>query len=881
MLTAQTSLRVFFLVACVVLPIFTATSQVNIAEKKITLSLKGVPLHRAFELISEKSGISFSYNPKRLPTGAQVTLNVVNEPLGSVLKTITELHDLRFMLIENQIIIKEEKKKVMANSKPAVHTLSGYIKDSKTGEPLIGASVYVDPMRQGTTTNGFGFYSITLPAGTYTATYSYVGYSSNVQSLDLRMPIQNEIRMEEFAPMLAEVVVSTSSTEAADPLNEILSSKINIPATIAELKPSFFSEADVVKSLESIPGIQFHGDGSTFYYVRGGNRDQNLILLDDAPIYNPSHMLGVFSTIIPDAVNDVNLYKGDIPASLGGRLSSVLEVRTKKGNDQHLSAWGNFGLISTKLGIEGPFRKNFSSFLISTRISRLKWFFKRVTDDVNAFDFSDFTAKVNVRLNPANRILFSFYTGGDKYFSDNTGIEWRNNAGTLQWNHLFGDRIFLNTTLAASGYDYFLHTDVRTNTRWNAHVSNITLKNDLTYYINPSNDLSMGMAINGYGFNPGNLLSDNPIPPALTLSVRNASELVLYANHEARISEKLGVSYGLRFTSWATTGEAFEFKFNENHEPIDTLYFEAGENYKRYGNLEPRLNLRYSFNEITTLKAGYARNVQNIHLISNSTSPFTSLEVWLPSSINIRPQKANQFTIGLFRDLRKLGSTFSAEVFIKRMSNQIDFESHPETLLNPLIEGELRFGKGRARGLELMLRKDEGRVRGWIGYTFSRSRLTFDEINGEKTFNAFSDRPHQINLLASYDASVRWNLNLNWIYTTGAPYSAPSSYYNFNGQQIPIYADKNNARLPDYHRMDFSAVYKINRNPEKKYQHNISFSVFNLYGRKNPLFVNYNKTEDANGDLAVPSNLVEANRVTSEYYLFSVIPSISYNFKWR
>jgi hypothetical protein len=863
----------------VFLSVTETVAQTNLSSIRLTLDIQNQPLPTALQIISQKSGLSFSYNPKKIPS-TNISLSSQNETLISILNKLSLEHELKYMMVENQIILKPDKKPtaVKSTTAPPVATISGYIKDEDSGEPLIGATVLVKSHGAGTTTNAYGYYSLSLPKGTYETTYSYVGFTSQVKSIDLQTSILHEIKLKEFAPVLQEVIITGSPSSM---ISEIQASKNNILASTVEQRPAFFGEMDVVKSLESLPGIKFHSDGSTFYYVRGGNRDQNLLLIDEAPIYNPSHMLGVFSTIIPDAVNDVNVFKGDMPASLGGRLSSVMEVRTKKGNDQHLSAWGNFGLISTKLGVEGPFKKNASSFLVSTRLSRLKWFFQSVTDNINEFDFSDLNAKMNFRLNPSNRLFFSFYTGNDNYFADNTGIEWRNTAGTFRWNHLFGDRIFLNTTLAAAGYDYFLHTDVRTNTKWNSHVSNVTFKNDLSWFIRPGNELTMGLALNGYGFNPGNLSSDLPLPQSLTLSVKNAVELVLYANHEIALGEKTGLNYGLRLSHWTTTGEAFEFQFDDNHEVTDTLYFAEGQGYQRYVNLEPRLTLRYQLNESSSVKTSYSRNVQNVHLITNSVSPFTSLDVWLPSSINIQPQKSNQFTLGYYREVKSLGATFSAELFHKKMTNQIEYEAHPETLLNPTMEGELRFGIGRAYGLELLLKKDEGRLRGWIGYTWSRAKRQFNEVNEGKTFNAIFDRPHQVNLTTSYDASLRWNVGVNWIYSTGSPYTAPIGYYSFNGQEVPLYGEKNNERLPDYHRMDLSATWKLNRSPEKKYQHNLTFSIYNLYGRKNPLFINYNKSENAEGEFRIPSNLIDAQRETSQYYLFSVIPSVSYNFKWR
>lgn len=591
--------------------------------------------------------------------------------------------------------------------------------------------------------------------------------------------------------------------------------------------------------------------------------------------------MGLFSTVIPDAINDMTMYKGDMPASLGGRLSSVLDIRTKKGNDQHFQAWGNAGLISTKIGIEGPIKKNESSFLLTTRISRLKWITQLADRNVDRFNFHDLTAKLNFKLNRNNRLLFSFYSGADNFFGDNRGISWTNTATTLRWNHLFSDRLFLNTTVATSGYDYFLHTNVKTDTKWNSHISNFNLKTDLSYFINPENELTFGLSLNGYSFNPGNLQSSTPTPSRLSLSVKNSAEIVLYGNHELKITERLGINYGARFSSWTNTGEAFEFIFNENQNPVDTLYFNRGENYKTYFNAEPRITLSYLLNENASVKTSYSRNIQNVHLISNSISPFTSLEVWLPSSINIKPQSANQLTVGYYRTLPASGLIFSSEIFYKKMLHQIDYTSHAETLLNPLLEGELLFGNATAYGFEFLAKKDEGRLRGLAGYTYSRARNKFSGINQGNQYNAFYDRPHQLNFMLAYDLTLRWNLGMNWIYSTGAPFSAPISFYDYNGEEVPVYGQKNNERLPDYHRLDLSATLRLNKNPEKKYQHNLSFSIYNFYARKNALFINYNKTLNKDGNLKISSNLLDTNRLTSQFYLFQFTPSVSYNFKWR
>lgn len=864
-------------IALILLTLFTAAS--TLGQKKLpllTLSIEeeNITLAGLLAAISGKTGLAFSYNPKKIPVQQNTSYSAQSKDLQSVLEDLSRQFGLVFEFVENQIVVKPDRRsgKVAAQT----FTLSGTIKDSDTGEALIGASVFIHELQTGTVTNPFGFYSITLPAGTYTVSSSFIGYTDVTRAVVLANSLQEDLSLVEEAPVLDEVIVSSAPSVTG----QILTSNTHVRTTHVEERPEIFGEMDVVKSLESVPGVKFHSEGSTFYYVRGGHRDQNLVLIDDAPIYNPSHMLGVFSTIIPDAVNDITLFKGDMPASLGGRLSSVLDVRTKKGNDQHFQAWGNLGLISTKLGIEGPFRKDASSYLLSGRFSNFKWFFKRVGENIQRFDFHDLTGKVNVRLNPSNRMFFSFYSGADNYFNLNNGISWSNNAGTLQWNHLFNDRLFLNTTVAAGGYDYFLYIDVGSDTKWNSHISNFNLKTDFSYYVRPENEITFGVSLNGYAFNPGNLQSTRDLSSLPSLSVRNSAEGVIYGNHEIKLNSRWGLNYGLRLTSWTNVGEAFEYIFDAGGNPVDTLFFERGERYKQFWNSEPRMTVSYFVNDRSSVKGGFSRNVQNIHLISNSISPFTSLDVWLPSSFNIKPQASSQFTLGYYHTLPLKTISFSAEGFYKRLSNQIDYESHAETLLNPLVERELRFGSGTAYGVEIMARRDEGRLYGWLGYTWSRAKRRFPDLNESREFNAFYDRPHQVCVMALYNLSSRWKLGANWTYSTGSPYTSPISFYSYNGEEVPIYGNRNNARLRDYHRLDVSATHRLNRNPSNNFSHHISFSIFNLYGRKNPLFVNFNKIEIEDGALRIPTNMIDPNRVTSEFYMFGFAPSVSYSFKW-
>lgn len=849
--------------------------KISAQEKKlVSIQVRQQPLAKVLGEIEEQTGIHFSYNPRKISANRKISFTIRNFTIAEALRALSEIAELEFVSLENQMIVTNRSKSITSPNEKV--TLSGYVKDSKNGEALIGATVYLPTLEAGAITNSYGYFSLTIPAGSYPCRVSYLGFQTNEVTINLTTSYNQDFTLNEELSILQEVIV----TALPDiDLSEVSVGRITLPSKMIEQRPALFGELDVVKSLESVPGIKLQSDGSTFYYVRGGNRDQNLILIDDSPIYNPSHLLGVFSPIIPDATTNITLYKGNMPASFGGRLSSVLDVHTRKGNDQFTQVWGNTGLISTKLGIEGPIKKNASSFLISGRFSRLKWLFQRIEPAITTFHFQDITGKINFKINARNHAYFSFYTGGDNYFGENNGIQWKNTASTFRWTNQYSERLFLNTTLSASSYDYFLYTNLSQSQRWNSQISNINFKTDFNYFPKPESELTFGIGINGYNFNPGNVTTNNI--QNSNVSARHSLEFVLYGNQQVQLNKFWKINYGLRFTSWTNVGEAFEFKFNDNHEVVDTLVYPAGQAYVRFFNAEPRLTFQYLLKNNRSIKLGYARNVQNIHLISNSISPFTSLEVWLPSSINIKPQLADQLTLGYYHNLTQNGIALSAETFVKHMQNQIDFETHAETLLNASFEGELRFGTALSYGIEFLAKKDLGRLRGLLGYTFSRATRSFADLNNGRKYNALFDRPHQANVSLSYDLNKRWVLGSSWNLLSGAPYSAPISFYRYNGIEVPVYGQKNNARLPTYHRLDITATFKLNRNHEKKYQHELSFSVFNLYGRKNPLFVNFNKEAISENDFKVPVDLANSQYNVSQFYLFRATPSISYNFRWR
>jgi len=655
--------------------------------------------------------------------------------------------------------------------------------------------------------------------------------------------------------------------------------------------PAFMGEQDVIKSLDAIPGISLQGDGSTFFFVRGGNKDQNLILLDDAPIYNPAHFLGLFSTFIPETVKDIKIYKGDIPAEYGGRLSSLIDVRTRDGDMNKFNVFGNLGLVAWKTTVEGPITRGKSSFLLSARSSYIKWYARSLNQDIQKFNFYDLNAKFNFRLGLKDRLFLSGYAGQD-YFTqgsspaNSSGISWSNVAGTVRWNHVFNDRLFSNTTLSTSKYDYFLILNVDRDQTWHSNIGNLTLKSDFTWFINPDITLRYGGRISRHDFNPGNLeLGGDPISPFLpVVSRKTARETALYISNNHTITPRFIVRYGLRMSAWTNIGKAKEYAYEYNIIvndliPVDTMDYADGEKYHSYSNIEPRFGLTFQAGPRTSLKASYARTVQYLQLVTNSISPFTTLEVWLPSGPNIEPQSCDQVSLGYFRKFREAGTDLSIEIFSKKLYNQIDYEDHAYMLLNPHIERELRYGDGRAYGIEFLLKKHRGRLNGWIGYAYSRSLRTIEDINNDLEYPASWDRPHDLSCYLSYDLTKRWVLSANWIYMTGSAFSSPTAFYRYNGYTVPLYGSKNNDRLPDYHRLDLSTELQLNKR-ERRFSHSLRFTLYNLYSRKNPFAVNFNKTLNYNGNPVVPGDLyLPAEIVPSQMYLFRLVPAISYSFR--
>lgn len=860
-------------------------------SQKLSVNFKEISIGDFIKYIESNSNIRFAYNAQTIPVDQIIKVKAKNKSAKEILDKVFVENGISYALVENQVILKMKpviEFEIAEETKTAQKfTISGYLKDKSTGEVLIGASVYNKNNFEGTTTNAYGFYSLTLPKGNYDMGFSFLGYNLMSQNIDLQSDKKISIELE---PAKFEIKTIEISGQESD--SNIRDSKISeiklIPSILKDL-PGFAGSIDIVKSLQAIPGIKSYGDGSSLFYVRGGNSDQNLLIVDDAPIFNPSHLFGFFSALSPEAIKNIETYKGDFPANFGDRLSSVIDIRTKDGNSKKVSLSGSFGPYTSDLTFEGPIIKDKFGFFLSGRRSNINWLtvskVKSVDMDIN---FYDINAKLNYQVNNNNRFFLTIYKGNDAFFRSNTvtentfGINWSNSLNVLRWNHIFSDKLFSNTTLYSSSYDYFLYISKERNDYWKSAISTGAFKTDFTYFLNSSNTVKAGLEIGSLETVPGivNFKDQNVQQKTPLVSDYHSKNLSLYLSNDQIINSRFTLRVGIRIPMWRNIGETRMYLFDENHQLTDSLYPGDKEVYSSFVTADPRLSLKYFLNEFSFIKTGYSKTTQFIQLISNSTSPFTSLEVWIPSGPNIKPQRADQLTLGYFAQLFHSRILFSAEGFYKKLDNQIDYEDHANLLFNPLFEGELRFGTARSYGGELMIRKDKGRFSGWLAYTYSRSLKTINGVNESKEFPAFYDRPHDICLNLAYKAGWRWAFSANFIYMTGAAVTTPIGFYYYNGYSVPIYGDKNNDRLPDYHRLDISATLKLSK-PERKYQHNIVFNVYNVYGRKNPISVNFNKITDDNGNFVVPANLDGENeRVPTLISVAGIIPSVTYNFKF-
>lgn len=793
-------------------------------------------------------------------------------------------------------------------------TISGYVKDKSNGESAPGATILIKEINKATSANQYGFYSLTVPSGNYTIVFSFMGYETNAQTVQLNKNTTLNINLNTADKELSEVEISTDK-----PDQNISSSQMSaVNLDIAEIKklPAFMGEVDVLKSIQLLPGVKSAGDGNSGFYVRGGGPDQNLILLDEAPVYNASHLMGFFSVFNGDAIKNVNLIKGGMPAQYGGRLSSVLDISMKEGNNQKLHATGGIGVIASRLTVEGPIKKDVSSFIISARRTYIDVLSKPFFKPGSAFAgttyyFYDLNAKFNYKFSDKDRLYFSSYFGRDIFkFNDveadfKTTIPWGNATACLRWNHLFNEKLFSNASVIYTNYDFaFVAEQDNFEMTIKSGIKDWNFKYDVNYFPNPRHNVKLGFNYIFHTFIPTSVSAkqgDTKFDLGNIIKLYS-HDVSVYAGDDWEITEKLKVNYGLRFGYFQQFGPFTRYTKDVFGKASDTIVYKRGEKVVDYNGLEPRLSMRYAFTKSFSVKASYTHNYQYIHLATMSSVSLPT-DVWMPSTEKIKPQISDQYAMGVFKNFKDNNFETSIEVYYKTMQNQVDYKegAQPSDNVYDNPDNAFTFGKGWAYGAEFFVKKRSGKLTGWIGYTLSWTWRQFNDINYGLQYLAKYDRRHDASLVLTYDYSSRWNFGLIWVYGTGNRGTLPNGFFLYEGSLSNDYGLRNSYEFPAYHRMDLNITYTPDREKHllkkrsrmekrytkkgknvneivlpkkwlKNYENSYTLSIFNVYNRYNPYFIYYKKE----GDFLKGNLKVTAKQVA----LFPVLPSITWNFKF-
>ena len=752
----------------------------------------------------------------------------------------------------------------------------GKVLDKETNEPLIGATIYVQELKSGTATDISGKFRIKLLSGKYTLEISYIGYKSKIESIDITDDMYKVFYLERDSKEIEDVLVSGKRTDENVARASMSVEKIKIQQ-IRQL-PALMGEVDVIKAIQLLPGVQATSEGSSGFSVRGGNFDQNLILLDEAQIYNASHLMGFFSVFNNDAIKEVELYKGDIPAAYGGRLASLLKVDVAEGNGEKFHGRGGIGTISSRLTLEGPIISDKTTFLVSGRRSYVEVYmplFVKSNPDLEGAGlfFYDFNAKLKHKIDNKNIITLNGYKGWDEFTQRSANFGYGNTASTLSWMHRYNDKILTNTSLVYSKYNYKTAASIYEgeSMEWVSNLQDFGLRIDNTFLVNESNTVKFGVSSTYHKFYPGFIkATGNPLFSEFELDPSSALEWGVYASNIQELGHRLTLKYGLRFSIFQNIGPGTEYEYDDNYQVVDSagVVHKSGEVYNTYFGIEPRIGLVYRLNSVSSVKASYSRTNQYIQLASNSAGG-TPLDIWFSANNNVKPQLADQVAIGYFRNFSINRIEASIEGYYKKMQNTIDFRDHAELLFNPHLDGEFRIGESYSYGAEFMLRFNFEKFNGWASYTLSKTKREIPEINNGNVYVSPYDKPHDISLVATYLLNKRVSLSATWVYSTGNPMTAPSGRFPIDNVVLSVYSDRNAYRMPDYHRLDVGVTIKTKERGKRKWNGEWNFSLYNAYGRHNAWTINF--IEDENNP----------NKTKAEMtYLFSFIPSITYNFRF-
>lgn len=783
------------------------------------------------------------------------------------------MHILRILLLfifANQLFAQ--------NLNTEKFTISGSITDANNGEELIGASITVTQLPGvGAVTNAYGFYSLTLPKGEYEIVYHYIGFVDQIEKINL---IANQTRNLKLATAQKELKQVEIVAGKRENLTKAEMGVTKVDMKELEKIPVIFGERDIIKTLQLLPGVKTAGEGNTGIYVRGGGADQNLILLDEAPVYNASHLLGFFSTFNTDAIKDVTLYKGNMPAEYGGRLSSTIDIKMKEGNDKRYVISGGLGLISSRINIEGPIVKNKGSFIITGRRTYADLFLKALPKSNPARNstlyFYDVNLKANYRVGSKDRLFLSGYLGRDKFginttnggISSGFSIDYGNITGTLRWNHIFSEKLFSNTSLIFTNFDYKIGINtVAANIDIKSVVTDYNVKQDFQYYLANKHALKFGLLSIMHTIQPGNVTSnDTSKANRVSLSKKYGWENALYLQHEWKPLRNLEINYGARLSTFSVTGPSTNYSYDNTGAAIDSVKYKLGQFGKTYVYIEPRFALSYNFLPNHAIKAAYSRNTQNVHQLSNSQIG-NPTDVWILSSNNVKSGIADQVSLGYYLNFWKDRFEFSIEGYYKHLWNQIDYRNGAVLRANDQIESQLVYGQGRAYGAEFYLRKKTGKVTGWISYTLSKTERKFDAIEEGRYYNAKQDRTHDLSVVLIYQIIPRLSVSATFVYYTGNAVTFPSGKYVVNNNIANYYTERNGYRTPAYHRLDIGVNYDLKT--RKNFEHSLAFSIYNLYAQKNAFSFSF----QPNPDDPRTAEIVKT-------YLFRIVPSLTYNFKF-
>jgi hypothetical protein len=755
-------------------------------------------------------------------------------------------------------------------------TIKGNLKDTLSGDVMGYATILVKETKTGAVSDEQGNFSLSLSAGKYTLEISYLGYKTITKKINLTSDMALNIPMTVEETVTQEVEIKDK--KVSENVEDTKMSNNEIDIKIIKKLPALFGEVDVIKNMQMLPGIQVAGEGNTGLYVRGGSPDQNLVLLDDAPVYNASHILGVFSIFNSDALKSAEIYKGGIPAQYGGRLSALVDIRTRDGNPQKFKVTGGIGLIASRLMIEGPIKKDKCSFMLSGRRTYGDLFLKLSHNPNIKNDqlyFYDFNLKLNYKFNDKNKLYLSAYHGRDVLaFANLFGLNWGNTTASLRFNHLYNDKLVSNTVLIYSKFDYAQNFNLGVQQfKFGTGVTEKSLRHDFTWLPNKKNEITFGTTITHRSYDPGKFEpgSDTSVFKEVILDKYHSIDEAFYISNKQKFSTRITIDYGLRYSLFTNIGKGSVYKYNGDllaSNITDTVQYKSFQPIKTYGGFEPRISGRYMLTEETSIKATYNRTIQYIQLLSNSTSPIPS-SIWVPSTPYIQPQKADQVAAGYFRNF--LNNTFetSVEGYYKWMHNAVDFKDNANLLLNPHIETELRRGKAWSYGLEFFVKKAKGKTTGWISYTWSKTQRKIPGVNDGNTYYASYDRRNNFNFVISHDFNDRWNIAGNWIYGSGRPFTLPAARYTFDYLTASYYTQRNGYRMPAYHRMDISVNLTNKKKEGQKWNSSWNFSLYNVYGRKNPFTI---YTRDKKGS--------PGEKEVVMLYLFRWLPSVTYNFNF-